>query len=461
MSPPGREAPARRGRGAAGRAMPPGPGSSVSPARACAYTVIRRVFEQGAYADRALSAEAAGLEPRERSLAMALSFGTVQRRGTLDHVAALLSSRPLGSLDSPVLASLRLGLFQILFLDRIADHAAVNESVELAKRDARGGAGLVNAVLRRATVEGASILGEMDDRTPEDAAVLHSVPVWLASLWWEELGGERARALLRVINQPAESALRVNTLLCAFEAAAGALGVRAHGARELPEALVTEEPFDAHGSELYRRGAIFPQSRASMLVANVLAPAAGERVLDLCAAPGAKTTHLAALMEDDGRLVAIERHPGRAAALERTIARMGVTCATVLVADAGSPGVEGSFDRVLLDPPCSGLGTLQSRPDLRWRTSPERIAELTSVQAKILDSAAARTAPGGVLVYSVCTITAVEGERQIDAFLERHTEFTEDDLSAGFEGHGSGPRLQLMPDRDRTDGFFIARLRRR
>jgi 16S rRNA (cytosine967-C5)-methyltransferase len=423
--------------------------------------VIRRVFEQGAYADRALSAEAAGLEPRERSLAMALSFGTVQRRATLDHVAARLSSRPPQSLDAPVLAALRLGLFQILFLDGIADHAAVNESVELAKRDARGGAGLVNAVLRRATVDGPSILGGLDDRSPEAAAVLHSVPTWLASLWWEELGAERARELLRAINQPAESALRVNTLVSAPEAVAGALPVRAHGAPELPEALVTEEPFDAHGSELYRSGAIFPQSRASMLVAKALAPVAGERVLDLCAAPGAKSTHLAALMENDGELVAIERHPGRAAALERTITRMGVTCASVLVADAGSPGLGGSFDRVLLDPPCSGLGTLQSRPDLRWRTSPERIVALKGVQAKILDSAAARTAPGGVLVYSVCTITAAEGELQIDAFLERHIEFAADDLPAEFADRGPGAHLQLMPDRDGTDGFFIARVRRR
>ena len=315
--------------------------SSPSPARACAYTVIRRVFEQGAYADRALSAEAAGLEPRERSLAMALSFGTVQRRATLDHVAARLSSRPPQSLDAPVLAALRLGLFQILFLDGIADHAAVNESVELAKRDARGGAGLVNAVLRRATVDGPSILGGLDDRSPEAAAVLHSVPTWLASLWWEELGAERARELLR------------------------------------------------------------------------------------------------------------------------TITRMGVTCASVLVADAGSPGLGGSFDRVLLDPPCSGLGTLQSRPDLRWRTSPERIVELKRVQAKILDSAAARTAPGGVLVYSVCTITAAEGELQIDAFLERHIEFAADNLPAEFADRGPGAHLQLMPDRDGTDGFFIARVRRR
>jgi 16S rRNA (cytosine967-C5)-methyltransferase len=442
--------------GAAGPASAPG----VSPARVCAFAVIRRVFEHGAYADRALSAEAAGLEPRERSLAMALSFGTVQRLATLDHVAARLSSRPLDSLDAPVLAALRLGLFQILLLDGVADHAAVNESVELAKRHARGGAGLVNAVLRRATRDGAEILGELDDRTPESAAVLHSAPIWLARLWWRELGPERARSVLGAINDPAESALRVNTLVSAPEDVTGSLPVRWHGAAELPEAIVTEEPFDAQSSELYGRGAIFPQSRASMLVSRVLAPAAGERVLDLCAAPGAKTTHLAALMENEGELVAIERHPGRAAALARTLERMHVERAAIRVGDAADPGLRGRFDRVLLDPPCSGLGTLQSRPDLRWRTSPERISELSSVQARMLDAAAAVTAPGGVLVYSVCTISTVEGERQVEAFLERQAEFAADELAAEYGFPPAGPHLQLMPDRDGTDGFFIARVRR-
>jgi 16S rRNA (cytosine967-C5)-methyltransferase len=434
--------------------------AGVSPARACAYTVIRRVFEQGAYADRALSAEAAGLEPRERSLAMALSFGTVQRRATLDHVAGRLASRPPESLDAPVLAALRLGLFQILLLDGVADHAAVNESVELAKRHARGGAGLVNAVLRRATRDGAAILAELDDRTPDAAAVLHSVPVWLAGLWWRELGPERARSMLAAVNRPAESALRVNTLVSAPEAVTGALPVGWHGAPGLPEAIVTEEPFDARGSELYDRGAIFPQSRASMLVSRVLTPAAGDRVLDLCAAPGAKTTHLAALMQNDGELVAVERHPGRAAALKRTVERMRVEIAAVRVGDASDPGLSGHFDRILLDPPCSGLGTLQSRPDLRWRTSPERISELSSVQAAMLDAAAAATAPAGVLVYSVCTISSIEGERQIETFLERHREFASDDLAGEFGPLGPGRHLQLMPDREGTDGFFIARMRR-
>ncbi|HUJ34617.1 MAG TPA: 16S rRNA (cytosine(967)-C(5))-methyltransferase RsmB [Solirubrobacteraceae bacterium] len=422
--------------------------SRVSPARACALRVIRRVFEQGAYADRALAAEAAGLEPRDRALAMALAYGSVQRRATLDHVAAQLTDRRLERLDAPVLAVLRLGLFELLYLGGAAEHAAVNESVELVKGLRPRAAGLANAVLRRASREGPGILAGLDDHSPEAAAVLHSVPGWLAGQWWDELGAEEARALLRVINEPAESALRANTLVATASTVAAALPVASRLAPGLPEGLVLDGPFDVERSELWATGAVQPQSRASMLVSRILDPAAGDRVLDLCAAPGGKTTHLAALMEDTGEIVAVERHPGRAAALERTVTRMRTTCVRVEVGDAAGQRTDGVFDRILVDPPCSGFGTLQSRPDLRWRRQPESIPELAALQARILAAAARALAPGGVLVYSVCTISRAESEDVIDAFLRDHGEFTGD------------RRVQLLPHRDGTDGFFIARLLR-
>jgi 16S rRNA (cytosine967-C5)-methyltransferase len=425
--------------------------SDVSPARACAFAVVRRVFEQRAYADRALHAEARDLDSRERAFAMALAYGTVQRVATLDHVIARLSDRPPERLDAPVLAALRLGLLQLLFLDGVAAHAAVHESVQLAKRSSSGAAGLVNAVLRRATREGAGILAGLDDRTPQTAAILHSVPVWLAELWWRELGADRARELLGAVNRPAESALRVNTLTADPAAVASELGVINRLAPGVPEGLILDGPFDAHASPLWARGAIMPQARSSMSVARALNPQAGERVLDLCAAPGAKTTHLAALMADQGEVVAVERHPGRARALWRTLGRMQASCATVEVADAaaartGPPG----FDRVLIDPPCSGLGTLQSRPDLRWRVNPGQIVELATQQAEILRAGAAATRPGGTLVYSVCTISRAESDDVIDAFLAEHQDFDADQ-----------PPIRTAPDRDGTDGFFIAHLCRR
>jgi 16S rRNA (cytosine967-C5)-methyltransferase len=185
-----------------------------------------------------------------------------------------------------------------------------------------------------------------------------------------------------------------------------------------------------------------------MTVSRMLAPEPGERVLDLCAAPGAKTTHLAALTGDSGELVAVERHPGRANALRATLARMHVRGATVVTADAAAPPRGPGFDRVLVDPPCSGLGTLQSRPDLRWRTSPERIMDLSGQQARILAAGADATAPGGTLVYSVCTISDAESDAVVDGFLSAHP------------GWATEPPLRLAPDTDATDGFFIASLRR-
>jgi 16S rRNA (cytosine967-C5)-methyltransferase len=406
---------------------------------------VRRVFEQDAYADRAFRSEAASLDGRDRALAMQLAYGTVQRRSTLDHVAAEFSSRPLARLDPPVLAALRLGLFQLLFLDGIGDHAAVNESVELCKRSAHGGAGLVNAVLRRAAVDGPAVVAGLDDATAGGAALKHSVPEWLAALWWRELGADETRALLARVNEPAESALRINTL----KADDPPLPVPWHGVSELPEARVLEAPYDVHGSELFADGLVMPQSRASMRVARALDPQPGERVLDLCAAPGAKTTHLAALMGGSGSVVAVERHRGRAQGLTRLCSAMGAGgMVEVLVGDACAPVAGGPFDRVLVDPPCSGLGTLQSRPDIRWRASAGAIVELADLQASVLRAGADVLAPGGVLVYSVCTISSAEGATLVSAFASERPEFTVDE------------QLQLLPHRDGTDGFYIARLRR-
>jgi 16S rRNA (cytosine967-C5)-methyltransferase len=437
---------------------------SVSPARACALRVVRRVFEEGAYADRAFAGEAAELDPRDRALAMALSYGTVQRLATLDYLARGLLDGPLEKLDPPVLAVLRLGLFELLYLGGSAPHAVVNESVELTKRSRSHAAGLVNAVLRRAAREGPAMLARLDDASAERAAVLYSVPGWLAAQWWAELGADTTRALLGVVNQPAESAVRVNALVARPPDVAAALPVASRPAPGLPEGLVLDGPFDLPGSELWRSGAVQPQSRASMLVSRILAPEPGQRVLDLCAAPGGKTTHLAALMEDRGEIVAVERHPGRAAALERTVERMRASCVRVEVGDAAAPRSDGVFDRVLVDPPCSGLGTLQSRPDLRWRARPEAIAELATLQSRILAAGASELAPHGALVYSVCTISRPEGVDVVDAFLREHADFEADEVVWDRHGLGearTGPGVQLLPHREGTDGFYIARLRRR
>jgi 16S rRNA (cytosine967-C5)-methyltransferase len=356
----------------------------------------------------------------------------------------------------------------------------------------RGGHGLVNAVLRRAAREGPALLAALDDETPQRAAIKHSHPEWIARMWWEELGPVNARALMAFDNEPAELALRTNTLVSGpaelaaaltragaqaqrpGAAADGAVRTQFRGDPVIPEALVVEGPFDVHGSPQWRAGAFIAQSRAAMLPARILGPRPGERVLDLCAAPGGKTTHLAALMGDSGEVIAVERDPRRAEELRRTVRRLHADCARIVVADARRPltGEGGGFDRVLVDPPCSGLGTLQARADLRWRATPERMRELTGVQRAILTSGAAAVRPGGVLVYSTCTISPAENERQIFDLLESNPRFVLDDLrddpALGPPGRThrlgtsamDGRAVLTLPHRDRTAGFFIARLRR-
>jgi 16S rRNA (cytosine967-C5)-methyltransferase len=389
-----------------------------------AYEVVRRTFEEGAYADRAFPAEAdrANLDERDRRLAMRLAYGTVQRVRTLDYAMEALASRPPGQLQPTLRAALRLGAYQILFAGGIPDRAAVNETVELAKAVAgRHTAGLANAVLRRVAEAGPAWVEKLRP------ALRHSYPDWIAGEWTAMLGESEAAALMAAQNEPPELSVRVNTL----RPGPLDLGIAAHGDPELPEALVLDAPFDVAASRELAQGAIWPQSRGSMLAARLLAPEPGMRVLDLCSAPGGKAGQLAALMGDRGRLVCVERHPGRAAALADTLAGQGVTCAAVVVADA-LDFTEDGFDRILLDPPCSGLGVLAGRPDARWRRTLADARELAVLQRRMLDHARTLLVPGGRLVYSVCTIRR--------------------DECAGVVPGGR----QTLPHRDHTDGFYIA-----
>lgn len=404
----------------------------ASPARRAAFRVIRRVFEQEAFADQAFRAEAEGLDARERAFARQLAFGTVQRLRALDHVAQELTGRK--KLDPPVRAALRLGLFQLLFLDGVPAHAAVAETVELAKRSR--GSGLVNAVLRRAATEGRALL----DAAPEE--VRESYPGWLAQLWRGAYGEQAASQLMRRLNEPIELALRANALRTTPDELAAAIGGRVHG-DGAPDAVIVDGPFDAHGHPLWQQGHYMPQSRSSQAVARMLDPQPGERVLDLCAAPGGKSTHLAALMQGEGEVVSVEHHEGRADQLRTTAERMGASIVRVDVADAAEPRTDGPFDRVLVDPPCSGLGTLQARPDLRWRMSPDRIAGLVTEQRRILGAALGAVRPGGVVVWSTCTLDPAENA----------------ELVAGLDGFAVERAVTLLPHETLSAGFELTRLR--
>jgi 16S rRNA (cytosine967-C5)-methyltransferase len=430
-----------------------------------AYAVIRRVFDGGAFTDRAFRAEAerAHLDPRDRAFAQRLAYATVQRTLTLDYVLDEISSRPLAELDPPLRDALRLGVAQVLYLDSVPVHAAVSETVELARAANGRFAGFANAVMRRAAREAAGIVEGLDDSTPAGAALLHSHPLWVARMWWDALGADEARALMRRDDEPAESVVRANTLRMSRDELARSIPVATRPVDDIPEALILDEPFDLHGSPQFERGELMPQSRASQLVSHVVAPEPGERVLDLCAAPGAKGSHIAALMENRGEVVAVELHARRAEALAANCERLGATIVRTLTADAKQPVEGGPFDRALLDPPCSDLGTLQARPDVRWRKDADTVDRLVAEQQALLEAAAQQLRPGGTLVYSTCTISPRENEERVLAFLDSHPDFAADDLAAewGDYAHPRDPRfLALLPHRHGTDGFFIARLRR-
>jgi 16S rRNA (cytosine967-C5)-methyltransferase len=399
---------------------------TVSPARRAAFDTVLRVFEQDAYADRAFRTAAAGLDARDRALAQRLAYGTIQRARTLDFAVEELGRRPVRKLDAPVRAALRLGSYELAFLDT-PQHAAVNEAVELvrAARLERAVA-FTNAVLRR-VADGVEVLLA----AIPDGSLKESYPDWIEGVWTRDFGRDEALELMRAQNEPLETVVR------------------------LVRGEIDGEPTDVPGAFRVDRvdeaaltdGRIWPQSRGSQVAALAVGAREGDRVLDLCAAPGGKATQLA------GAVTAVEINPGRARELEENVRSLGATNVSVLRADALElPTDLRGYDRVLVDAPCSGLGVLASRPDLRWRAQP-----LPELQRRLLRVAAERARPGATIVYSVCTLNADENEAVVDASGLK-VESLADEWPQFV--HPRRPEFLLTtPHRHGTSGFFIARLR--
>jgi 16S rRNA (cytosine967-C5)-methyltransferase len=399
----------------------------ISPARKAAYEVLLRVFEQDAYADRTFRSAAEGLEERERAFAQRLAYGSVQRVRTLDHAIETLGRRPVRKLDPPVRAALRLGAYQLGYTDT-APHAAVNESVELVRRARLERAvAFTNAVMRRLS-DGILPLFE----SLPDGPLKESYPDWIHEVFVRVLGDNGALALMRAMNEPLETVVRL------------VRGAPPVGAAEtdVPGAYRVERVVEG----LVASGRIWPQSRGSQLAGLCVGSGVGERVLDLCAAPGGKTGQLR------GDVTAVEIDPARARELRANLAAMGRTDVTVVEADGTAlpPELEG-FDHALVDAPCSGLGVLSQRPDLRWRAEP-----LPELQLALLRSAAEQVRPGGTILYSVCTLNPDECEAVVDASGLAV-------LPLGREwpafAHPSRPEFLLtLPHVHGTSGFFVARL---
>lgn len=447
--------------------------SEVTPERAAAYAVLRRTFDEDEHTEAAFrdEAEKRELTGRSRSQAMRMAYGAVQRRGSVDAIIAGFIKKKGQRPNPPVMAALRLGIFELLFSDGTPDHAVVDQAVSLTRAaGADHAAGFVNALLRRTLREKEIVLAKLaDDSTPAKAAIAHSAPVWLAEMWWRQLGPERARSVLAAANEPSERALRVNTARVTPEEMIDRLAgddlqiEPATGEWPMaPAELLIARGNLAEAEVAAEEGLVVAQSRGSAAVVEVLDPQVGERVLDLCAGPGIKTGQIAARVGRQGNMVSVEPVPERADDVAEQLQRLGFHHGLVIEADAREGEILSTFDRVLIDAPCSDLGALSSRPDARWRKSPAVIERVAEIQAGILDKAVEYLTPGGTLVYSTCTISERENADQVRGFAERSGLVIDDlgALSPGLADPEDRRFLQLMPDRDRTTGFFIARLKK-
>ncbi|MEB3198076.1 MAG: 16S rRNA (cytosine(967)-C(5))-methyltransferase RsmB [Candidatus Sericytochromatia bacterium] len=438
-------------------------------AREWALGKLIAIEAEGGYANLGRQ-DLSHMPPPERSLAVELSHGATRRRATLDWYLAQVLKGRLEDLTPPIRNNLRLATYQLLFLDRIRPAAAVDEAVKLARKHGHEGvARLTNGVLR-------NLQRRMETLSPpafKDNPLLaltarYSLPEWLAREWLA-LHGPDAELLAQWSITPPTLSLRANTLKRTRESLQeelSALGIAATPDPWLPEGLRLNQSIDPTALAAFSAGEFYVQDEAAMWAARLVKPASGQTILDIGAAPGGKSTHLAALMGDQGCIWAIDRSATRLKLLEENCRRLGVSSVRALARDACDLSELPVADRILLDAPCSGLGVLPRKPDLRWRQTPVTRGELAQLQSQLLDAAVARLKPGGLLVYSTCTMSRQENQDVVEALLNRQPQLRFDDMGEDLpadwrnELEGEGGMLQLHPIRHGVDGFFIARLRR-
>ncbi len=441
--------------------------------RRLACEILLKVDTRKSYADILLdqALKTQSLSERDRSLLTELVYGTLRWRGKIDAQLSRHLRRPLEQTDGGLRNLLRLTCYQLVFLDRIPDYAAVNEAVALAKTRGAKAAGFVNGVLRSFLRQtNRNIASTSENLSPEALAIEYSHPPWLVQRWSEEFGVASAQELMRANNERSPLVLRVNPLQCTREELLqrlAAAGIDATVGNCSPQAISVQSAGAVENLPGFSAGLFQVQGEASQLVAFLLSPLPGERILDACAAPGGKSAHIAELMNDQGELVAIDKSAPGIERIRQNISRLGLKSLRLVRADIGEklPSLTaGSFDRILVDAPCSGLGTLRSHPEIKWQRNESDIQRLSRLQAKILRRVVAYLKPGGVLVYATCTLSRAENEQNIEFFLAEHPEFELQEAARYLPIQASrmvrDKFYQALPQRDHTDGFFAARMRK-
>ncbi|WP_089967611.1 16S rRNA (cytosine(967)-C(5))-methyltransferase RsmB [Lihuaxuella thermophila] len=445
-------------------------------ARECALDILIKIEQNQSYSNLALNRflVASGLNERDKRLVTELVYGCIQRLNTLDWILNHLVKKGIDSLEPWVRQVLRMGIYQLTYLDKIPERAAVHESVQISKkRGHKGIAGLVNGVLRSYLRRKEELAPPARPQTLQEKAIAYSHPEWLIKRMEQAYGEETTRLALLANHVPPKVSIRVNTLKINRDDFVGKWNEEQEGeavpSSVSPEGVIIKRGGNPAYSRLYEEGYCTIQDESSMLVGRVLAPRPGMRVLDACAAPGGKTTHLAEQMNNEGLILACDIHPHKMELIRENAGRLGITIVEPQLADARElPGrlpPEAGFDAILLDAPCSGLGVIHRKPDIKWSKEARDIDALVQVQKELLDAAASMLKPGGTLVYSTCTWEPRENQEQLAAFLSRHPGFKPDFRLAevlpeqvrGSAVLGEG-WVQILPHHFQSDGFFIARL---
>jgi 16S rRNA (cytosine967-C5)-methyltransferase len=423
-------------------------------------TLIRRSFQKF------------NLDPRDKSLAMELAYGVIRHLLTLDHIISFYIRENGQGVTPTIRDVLRLAAYQIGYLDKIPERAAVNEAVEAAKKSGgRAAAGFVNAVLRSLLRNPGKVSYPDPKKTPFSCLSLeYSYPEWLAMRWLSRFGFDEAASLMAAGNATPPLTLRANTLkidrdslVRLFDEA----GIACSPSHYAPDGVTLETGSPITELPGYKDGLFAVQDEAAQLIPLLLAPKAGDNILDACAAPGGKSAHIAALAGWDSQIVAMDIGLDKTKALTENIRRLGVRKVVPLIADAAAPlPFKGPFDSILLDAPCSALGVIRRRPEIKYARLEKDIRRLAELQARMLRNLAPAVKPGGVLVYSVCSTEPQEGELLVDGFLKEDSGFVLEDARAFLPGSAgelvtAGGYMRTWPHRHGTDGFFAARLRKK